>query len=118
MTHPHAVARALKPSEAWSFLGPVLASPSLRLLGPTPRHATVLVEVLGSIDATSGPPPGLAVAVLLREHGVRELLSTDRTMRRYPFLDVRDPTRETEETTTPRRRYRRLRSSSVAGRKA
>jgi predicted nucleic acid-binding protein len=108
VTHPHRVARALKPSEAWSFLGPIVASPAVRLLGPTGRHATVLVEVLGAVGGTL--PAGLETAVVLREHGVRELLTTDRGMRRYPFLSVRDPLREPDQPlVAPLKRYRRLR---------
>lgn len=115
VTHPHRVARALKPSEAWSFLGPIVASPSVRLLGPTPRHASVLVEVMGSIDGADAPR-GLETAVLLKEHGVRELLTTDRGMRRYPFLVVRDPLREADRPLgAPVRRYRRLRAGPRRG---
>ena len=91
VTHPHAVARALKPSDAWGFVGQVVASPAVRMLSPTERHGQVLVEVLGDAPAEDGTPPGLETAVLLREHGVRELLSADRGMRRFPFLLVRDP---------------------------
>jgi len=82
---------SLKPSDAWSFVGQVIASPSVRMLGPTERHGQVLVEVLGAAPTEGGTPPGLETAVLLREHGVRELLSADRGMRRFPFLSVRDP---------------------------
>ena len=48
--------------------------------------------------------------MLLREHGVRELLSADRGMERFPFLDVTDPVHgaEWEPTQGPARRYRVL----------
>jgi len=111
VTHPHAVARALRPADAWTFVEELERSPSLRFLGPTPRHAAVVAEV---IELTRGEgaalPPGFEVAVLLREHGVRELLSSDRVMRRYRFLDVRDPVHGELWTPAerPTRRYRRL----------
>ena len=110
VTHPHAVARVLKPSDAWGFVGLVVASPSVRLLSPTDRHAQVMVEVLGSTPVDAGLPPGFETAVLLREHGVRELLSADRGMRRFPFLSVRDPVHGEpwEPTAPPIRRYRVL----------
>ncbi len=112
LTHPHAVARPLRPSDAWSFLGLVAASPTCRLLGPTERHAATLVEVLGGVSAERGLPPGLETAVVLREHGVRELLSADAGMRRYPFLSVIDPLRTVDwwPGAPPARRYRVLRS--------
>ena len=118
VTHPHAVVRPLRPSDAWAFLGEVLASPTLRMLGPTERHAAALVEVLGAVDVAQGVPPGFEIAVLLREHGVRDLLSGDRGMRRYPFLAVRDPVHGDPWTPgePPRRRYRMLRARPVTRR--
>ena len=111
VTHPHAVARALAPADAWAFVEALLASHSLRLLGPTETHARALAEVLASLPPGSGVPPGLEIAVLLREHGVRELLSADRGMRRFAFLSVRDPVHgETwSPAERPARRYRVLR---------
>jgi hypothetical protein len=107
VTHPHAVARPLKPGDAWAFLERLIESPSAHLLGPTDRHATVLAETLAS-PAASGA--GLATAVILREHGVRELLSADRTMGRFAFLAVRDPLHGEPWTwaAAPARRYRVL----------
>jgi predicted nucleic acid-binding protein len=110
VTHPHSVARALSPLDALGFLDELLATPGARLLAPGPRHAAVLRETLELTGTTPGLPPGLETAALLREHGVRELLSADRGMRRFPFLDVRDPLRGAEWTPDepPARRYRVL----------
>lgn len=92
VTHRHAVARVLGPDEAWAFLEALLASPSLRMLGPTERHAEACAEVLALRDpAAAGLPGSFLTAVTLREHGVRELLSPDPEMRRWRFLDVVDP---------------------------
>jgi predicted nucleic acid-binding protein len=112
VTHPHVAARALRPSDAWSFAGELIASPTVRLLAPTERHASVLVEVLGMAGEPIGLPAGLETAVLLREHGIRELLSVDRGMRRYAFLTVRDPMRGVpwSPNEKPARRYRVLSS--------
>jgi uncharacterized protein len=110
VTHPHAVARPLRPSDAWGFLGLVIASPAARLLGPTARHGEALVEVLGAAGVERGLPPGFELAVVLREHGVRELLSADPGMRRFAFLTVVDPLRSPEwrPDAPPARRYRVL----------
>jgi len=106
VTHPHAVARPLEPGDAWAFLERLIASPSAHPLGPTDRHGAVLAETLASPDAAG---PGLATAVVLREHGVRELLSADRGMARFAFLTVRDPLREPwSPAAPPARRYRVL----------
>jgi predicted nucleic acid-binding protein len=110
VTHPHVAPRPLKASDAWGFVGQLLASPSARTLGPTEHHARALVEVLGMTPAEDGLPAGFETAILLREHGIRELLSTDRGIRRFPFLTVRDPLRGLVWTpeSPPLRRYRRL----------
>ncbi len=109
VTHPHAVARALQPAEAWAFIESLLASHSVRVLGETEAHAGTLAEVLATLPP-GGAPAGLETAVLLREHGVRELLSADRGMRRFAFLSVRDPLRGEAWTPAerPERRYRML----------
>ncbi len=111
VTHPHAVARVLGPRDAWAFVAGLLESPSVRPLGPTAGHAAAVREVLEMVPP-SGPGllPGLETAAVLREHGVRELLSADRGMRRYPFLEVRDPVHGEAWTPDekPARRYRML----------
>ena len=114
VTHPHAVARPLKPAEAWAFIESLLGSHSVRLLGPTDRHAAVIAETLASLPAAGA---GLATAVILREHGVRELLSVDRGMRRFTFLNVRDPIRGEPWTPAlaPALRYRVLRARPARG---
>jgi predicted nucleic acid-binding protein len=109
VTHPHAAARPLKLSDAWGFAGELMTSPSVHVLGPGERHQAALVEVLGMVSGETGLPAGLETAVLLREHGVRELLSADRGMRRFAFLDVVDPVAGGwAPGGPPVRRYRRL----------
>lgn len=110
VTHPHTVARPLKPGDAWAFVESLMASESLRMLSPTERHGAVLAEVLSSMSDNVGVPIGLETAVVLREHGVRELLSADRGMRRFPFLSVQDPVHGEPWTpdAKPLRRYRAL----------
>ncbi len=111
VTHRHAVARALRPGDAWGFVEELARSASLRFLGPTARHAEVAAEVLAAAAGdVPGLPPGFELAVVLREHGVRELLTCDRGMRRWRFLEVRDPVHGELWTPAelPRRRYRSL----------
>lgn len=110
VSHPHAVARALDPTEAWTFLEALLASPSAQPLAATERHARVAAEVLALAGADVARAPGFLTAVLLREHGIGELLSARRDMRRFPFLVVRDPLHGAvwSAAERPERRYRRL----------
>lgn len=109
VTHPHRVARPLGPREAAAFVAELLASPSARLIGPGERHLEAVAELLAE-QGSRALPPGLELAAVLREHGVRELLGTDRGMERYPFLAVVDPIHGAPWTGAepPVRRYRRL----------
>jgi toxin-antitoxin system PIN domain toxin len=117
VTHPHTVVRPLGPGDAWAFVERLLSSTSVRAIGPTERHAAILAEVLADTPAASPGLAGLQLAVTLREHGIRELLSSDRGMRRYGFLSVRDPLHGEPWTprTAPLRRYRTLRSPVSGG---
>src|SRR5690349_16944007 len=85
VTHPHAVARALQPADALAFVDELLATPGARALSPGPGHAAALREALAFADPAPGLPPGFETAALLREHGVRELLSADAGMKRFAF---------------------------------
>jgi len=119
VTHPHAVARVLGPDAAWGFIASLAASPCLRFLAPTERHAAACAEVLALRDpaAPGGLDPSFTTAVLLREHGVRELLSTDPGMARWRFLDVRDPLKGEPWSpgAPPARRYRTLTRRKATG---
>jgi toxin-antitoxin system PIN domain toxin len=112
VTHPHRVARPLRPAEAWAFVDGLRESGSLRLLAPTERHAAIVGDLIASLGSEPGVVTGLETAAVLREHGVRELLSSDRGMRRFAFLSVRDPLHGEawSPSAAPERRYRRLRS--------
>ena len=109
VVHRHSVSRPLTPADAAAFIDQLFRSPSLVALGPTSRHAAVMCEVLAGFG-TGTLPAGFDSAVILREHGVRELLGTDAGMRRFAFLTVIDPfSGDSGRFETPtRRRYRKL----------
>ena len=114
VTHPHAVARPLAQADAWGFVALLLESPVVRAIGPGADHARFAAELLSSLPAGNISVSGLELAAVLREHGVRELLSTGRAMRGYPFLTVRDPLHGEvwNPDSAPARRYRRLARST------
>ena len=118
VTHPHRVARVLAPRDAWGFVAELGASPAVRWLGAGERHGAALAEVLELAEVSGPLPPGFALAVVLREHGVRQLLTVDRAMRRFRFLDAIDPLHGEPWTpaSAPPRRYRRLTRPGAAGR--
>lgn len=68
-----------------------LGSPRALLLHETPEHLTIL-EGLCSSGRVSGPVVHDArIAALCREHGVRELWTSDRDFSRFPSLRVFNP---------------------------
>jgi predicted nucleic acid-binding protein len=112
VTHPHAVARVLGAAEAWGFIASLAESDSLQFLAPTARHAAACAELLAlrAPEANPSLDAAFTTAVILREHGVRELLSTDPGMKQWRFLDVRDPFQGEpwSPAARPARRYRTL----------
>ena len=115
VSRAHIAPRPLAPSDALGFIEALLESPAVLPIGPTERHVAVLAELLGSQARGEAPPPGFEVAAVLREHGVRELLSVDSGMRRFGFLTVIDPVHGAEWSPemAPARRYRRLRAPAA-----
>lgn len=91
-THPRVMRRPWNVREAWTFVQALLASPALGILVPTERHSLVAEQVIGEIPHLSGNLMHDAhTAILMREHGVRQICTRDPDFHRFPFLDVIDP---------------------------
>jgi toxin-antitoxin system PIN domain toxin len=82
-THPRILPRPWTASAAWSFITALLASPGLDVLIPTQRHADVAGNIIH--DAHT--------AILMREHGIRQICTRDTDFSRFAFLEVIDPLR-------------------------
>ena len=91
-THPRVMQRPLTVQDAWSFIESIREAPSFRMLEHTERHPLVLAEVLKEVPRVSGNLLFDAhTASLLREHGVRRIVTRDTDFHRFKFLDVVDP---------------------------
>lgn len=78
--------------KAAHFIEAVLASPSVHVLVPTERHAAVLRETVAELpDLAGNIIHDATTAVLMREHGIRRLLTRDTDFHRFSFLEVVDP---------------------------
>jgi uncharacterized protein len=76
------------------FLEALLRSPSARPLTPTACHAAVLGASLANVAAACGNLlHDLHTAVLVREHGVSRVVTRDRDVHRFGYLDAVDPLR-------------------------
>jgi toxin-antitoxin system PIN domain toxin len=92
VTHPRVFQRPLSAGSALTFLGPILESELVTVLGPTPRHAAVLSATIREM----GRPTGnlfhdVHTAVIMREHGVSEIMTADTDFRKFAFLTVTNP---------------------------
>lgn len=93
-THAKVFRRPLRADDALGFLDPILGSTVVSVLRPTDRHEAVLRETIGQFGAPAGNIfHDLHTAVLMREHGVTEIMTADVDFRKFVFLTVTNPVR-------------------------
>jgi uncharacterized protein len=91
-THPRVMRRPWSATQAWGFVSALLNSPGLEILVATTRHADVAKQVFEELPFLAGNLLHDAhTAILMREHGVREVCTHDTDFHRFPFLGVFDP---------------------------
>jgi predicted nucleic acid-binding protein len=77
---------------AWRFVSALLASPGLAVLAPTDRHPAVAEQVFAEVPQLGGNLVHDAhTAILMREHGIRRIVTRDTDFHRFRFLDPVDP---------------------------
>ena len=70
----------------------IFDSPTAGVLLPTARHTAVLAEVLAELPHLRGNIlHDVHTAVLMREHGIRDICTRDTDFSRFRFLRVIDP---------------------------
>jgi toxin-antitoxin system PIN domain toxin len=91
-THPRVMRQPWNVTEAWRFVQAILASPGLGILVPTERHPMVAEQVLRDMPHLAGNLLHDAhTAILMREHGIRQVCTRDADFHRFSFLEVIDP---------------------------
>ena len=91
-THPRVMRQPWRLGDAWSFVTVLLASPGLSVLAPTERHPEVAAQIVAEIPHLAGNIIHDAhTAVLMREHGIRRIVTRDTDFHRFPFLEPIDP---------------------------
>jgi uncharacterized protein len=93
VTHPRVLRRPWTTVDAWAFIEAVLAAPSCEMLTSTDRHPATLRAVLQERGTTlaGNVLHDTHTAVLMREHGLRRIITRDTDFHRFPFLEVVDP---------------------------
>jgi predicted nucleic acid-binding protein len=90
-TYANVFRRPWTSTAASEFLKALFGS-SARLLAPGERHVDVLEEVLSEVPGVTGHLFfDTRTAVIMREHGIRRIVTHDGHFRRFPFLEVMDP---------------------------
>jgi hypothetical protein len=91
-THPRVFRQPWEATRAWEFVDALRASPALQVLQETDRHEAVARSVFAEVDGIRGNLVHDAhTAILMREHGIREIYTRDTDFHRFPFLRVVDP---------------------------
>jgi predicted nucleic acid-binding protein len=92
VTHRRMFRRPLSATQALTFLDPILGSELVSVLGPTERHE----QVMRSLVRELGRPAGnlfhdLETVVIMREHGVGEIMTADTDFKKFSRLIVTNP---------------------------
>jgi len=92
ITHPTIPRKPWTLTSAWRFLEHLIDCPGANFLSATPRHEAVLAEVINEVPNLRGNILHDAhTAVLMREHGIKQIYTRDSDFHRFPFLTVLDP---------------------------
>ena len=84
-TNPSVFNEPLRPDEALDYIDRWLAHPISTVVDPTPRHATILRDLLAASGTAGNLVTDAHLAALAIEHGA-ELCSADRDFGRFPGL--------------------------------
>jgi len=91
-THARVFPKPLTASQALRFLSVRLEREEITVLVPTDRHRAVLEATVGELSQPAGNLlHDIQTAVLMREHGVREIVTADTDFLQFPFLKVTNP---------------------------
>jgi toxin-antitoxin system PIN domain toxin len=92
VTHPRFLEQPWDRQTAWRYIEALLASPGLAVLTETDRHADVARAVIDELPSLRGNLFHDAhIAILMREHGIRRIVTNDSDFHRFEFLEVVDP---------------------------
>lgn len=92
ITHTRVLRQPWEAAEAMAFVEALLASPPAKVLAATARHASIMKEIVAEVPHLSGNLWHDAhTAALMREHGIKQIITRDTHFHRFPWLEVVDP---------------------------
>ena len=91
-THQRVLRNPWTTSAAWQFIEALLSSPTFTVLTETPRHRELVELTLREIPRVTGNLVfDCRTAVIMREHGIRQIYTRDTDFSKFPFLETVDP---------------------------
>lgn len=90
-THPAVLAAPLNPREAIGNIEALLARPNVRAVGEGGEFWQHFTQVAAETPLRGNLVPDGQLVALMREHGVRTVISHDRDLRKFSGIRVRDP---------------------------
>jgi uncharacterized protein len=91
-THARVFPKPLRAKQALAFMGALLALDQVTVLTPTERHLAVLEDLTSQLAHPAGNLfHDIHTAVLMREYGVREIVTADADFLQFRFLTVSNP---------------------------
>lgn len=91
-THPRVMRKPWATQEAWRFIQGIVGAPGFTFLEATNRHAEILAQLITEMGPLGGSIFHDAHTVaLMREHGVRRIVTHDTDFHRFKGIDVFDP---------------------------
>ena len=89
-THPRVFAKPLTMEQAWSFVADLFGSPLLMTISETEAHRAVLESCAkGSARLTGNLLHDFHIATLMREHGIKDIVTLDTDFRAFPWVRVK-----------------------------
>jgi toxin-antitoxin system PIN domain toxin len=93
-THPKVFPNPLDWKESLRFLKPFLENANFLVLTADERHWLLLEEILTSLTHPAGNLFfDIRTVVLMKEHGIREIYTTDTDFLQFPHIKVINPLR-------------------------
>ena len=92
ITHHRVIQNPWNITDAWRFIRILLSAPGLEILKETDRHQDAANEVFKSTPGLHGNILfDFHTAVLMKENGIRKIVTRDTHFHKFRFLEVIDP---------------------------
>ena len=89
-THPRVFKKPLTLEDAYESIMPILRAGNCAILSETEQHQTVLEQSKKQIHRLSGNVlHDLHIAVIMREHGIQEIVTRDDDFKAFPWVRIR-----------------------------